>query len=346
MARVITLTLVVFNVLMLSGCTPAVYTPLQRVVISNDIISVRRFIDAGADVNEKGMGDYTALHYAAQLGNTEMAKLFIEKGANVNSLAVDHSTPLMMAVQTGQNTDMARLLIANGANVSLKKTSGQTALDLATGDVRAILISYNEPTNKNISSLQPIMALQQKVEEPAQPNITVLKTLISNKDMKGLLAYLDLNPEALSAIEDDHLRLLCTGPAKLRIIDIEKLVKNKKKDSIIIAKINSTSGLYKDFTDDEMTDLKKMDISDEVVAAMIAATAEYHKEQKRHQVSQAPAQIVQQQAQPVAQQQAPESNSLSECVKLAAALKACDYSGLFSMPCKAVARSQFNCPTL
>ena len=128
---------------------------------------------------------------------------------------------------------------------------------------------------------------------------------------------------------------------------------------LLLRKSIAQEAPYKKFSASEISALKKMKISDELVAAMIAVTTEYSKEQKRiaeqqrNQASQAPAKQVQQvmqqpvqQVQQVKQQQAPESNTLADCVKLAAALKACDYSGLFSMPCKAVARSQFSCSSM
>lgn len=361
MARIALIVLVVMNIMMLSGCAtfapaPATdFSPLYLAVVGNNIIEVRRLIDEGVDINAKNQSDFTALHGAAVVGRTEIGKLLIEKGADVNRVAIDASTPLMWAVHYGK-TDFVRLLIANGANISMRNVLGKTALDIAIDTNRTELHNIIlEAVNRKNSPQQFGRALQQKIAEPSQQNNTELKKLVSRKNKKGLSAYLDKHPEALSDIEDPHLRLLYTGPAKLRIIDIAKLVKNKKKDAIIIAKIKSTSGLYKDFNDDELAELKKMHISDKVVTAMIAATAEYNKEEKSFaeqplsQASQIPVQSVQevpQQAVPQ-QQVAQESDSAAECFKLAVALKGCDRAGgFFSFGCKAIARSQFNCPNM
>lgn len=185
---------------------------------------------------------------------------------------------------------------------------------------------------------------------------TELKALLDRKDMAGLRSYLDAHPEMLSAIDDPQLRLRFIGPPDLRIVDIVQLVKNQKKDALIIARINSTQAPYKLFTVTEMSELTGMGISDEVVAAMIAVTAEYNKEQKRLSeqsratpavATAAPAQ--QNAANPAAPAQpaTPEANSPGECLKLIAALKACDQSGGFlKMACQSLARTQFNCPRL
>lgn len=200
------------------------------------------------------------------------------------------------------------------------------------------------------------LATEKFTTERTVERTTELKALIDKNDLVGLRAYLDAHPEMLATIEDPQLRLRFTGPAELRVTDIVQLVKNKKKDALIIARINSTQAPYKQFTVDEMTQLTEMGISDEIVAAMIAVTTEYNKEQKRlaeqQQVQARQAAPAQQTAtQPVnasVQEQPPEANSPTECLKLIAALKACDQSGggFIGTACKSLARTQFNCPRL
>ena len=68
------------------------------------------------------------LHNAANHGLNEIAKLLIEKGANVNSKADYDYTPLMIAT----NTVIAELLIKNGANVNATHQYG-TGLHIAAG---------------------------------------------------------------------------------------------------------------------------------------------------------------------------------------------------------------------
>ena len=252
-----------------------------------------------------------------------------------------------------------------------------TELSLQTG-INQIIIeavdSNNNRATKKFTVTRPAVkaALQKKStpilrtesadiandQEPAEDTPDELTTLIAKKDLTGLRTYLDAHPEALSSIKNASMRLRFTGPTDLRIIDIAQLVKEGKDDSLIIAQITSVAGPYKKFTALDLAALKKMAISDKLVAAMITVTTEDAKEQKRlseqqiTEQSAAPVQIVQeapqQQAQQVPeQQQAPESNALTDCLKLAAALRVCDHAGgFFAMGCKMVARSQFNCPTL
>ena len=69
----------------------------------------------------------TPLHYAAFTGTVEIAKLLVEKGANIN--AVDKSkqwTPLFFAYFMGR-AEMAEYLLENGADDTVKDKSGKLA---------------------------------------------------------------------------------------------------------------------------------------------------------------------------------------------------------------------------
>lgn len=350
-------------------------TPLNWAAVMGRKDIVELLLEKGADINGVGRYSGAALHGAAQGDrNIEITKLLIardakidmkdpqgrtplfeavslqsvanvtlliDKGADINKPGPYGYTPLMWAVNVNgaRHPEIVRLLIAKGADTSIRnkiiEQGGKNALEIAQENGNAEVI------NALTTAQQNIVAAQQKHELT-----TELKTLIAKKDMQGLRTYLDAHPEALPTIEDAHLRLLFTGPTALRITDIAQLVKNQKKDAIIIAKINSTSAPYKNFTDAEMTELNKMGISDDVVAAMITVTAEYDKEQKRLSEQQR-SQQMQQVQQPVVVAAQSESNTPAECIKLIAALKACDQAGGFlAMGCKSISRSKFDCPAV
>ena len=315
-------------------------TPLFNASVAGQEDVARLIIEKGAEVNAANKAGDTPLIYAAFKGHTEVVRLLLEHGANVNAVTNNGSTPLILAASHGF-TEIARLLVAKGADLSVAGKDGKTATDWAKS------LNFTE-TYRAMEAAKQLVLDTTRAEE--------LDKLLVKNDPAALRAYLDLHPEALASIKNQEMRLRYTGPAELRVIDIAQLVKDENKDPLIIAQINSIGGPYKRFTVGEISALKKMRISDEVVAAMIAVTTAFNKEQKqqiseqnRVQAIQAPVQVVQQVVQQPVQApvQAPETNTLPECVKLAAALKACDYAGGFlTMGCKAVARSQFNCPAM
>lgn len=88
----------------------------------------RQLLARGARVNRDG---WTPLHYAVSAPSTAVARLLLERGADVNARAPNASTPLMVAVQHGPE-EAALLLLERGADLALRDARGRNAVDLAT----------------------------------------------------------------------------------------------------------------------------------------------------------------------------------------------------------------------
>ena len=86
---------------------------------------------AGTDVNAKddSLG-WTPLHYAATLGNRQITKLLISKGADVNAINDVNQTPLdIAALIVGIETTKQRSNLTQTAAL-LRKHGGKTAEEL------------------------------------------------------------------------------------------------------------------------------------------------------------------------------------------------------------------------
>lgn len=59
---------------------------------------------------------YTALHYACFYGQLTSAKILVECGADVNRIAPEMSSPLLLAA-SGGHAEIAKFLLGCGANV-------------------------------------------------------------------------------------------------------------------------------------------------------------------------------------------------------------------------------------
>jgi ankyrin repeat protein len=75
-------------------------------------------IDRGANVNGAAPGDGNPLIAAAQRGHLRMAQMLADRGANVNGYVEGDETPLMAAAEQGK-LDVAKFLVDRGANVNL-----------------------------------------------------------------------------------------------------------------------------------------------------------------------------------------------------------------------------------
>lgn len=117
---------------------------LKAAVEAKDVERVRTLLESGADPNEMGAFDWPLLIRAIYLGQTEIAKLLISRGANVNVKLTnpDNSTPLHSAAEQA-NMEIAKLLLAKGAEVDAKTKAGNTPLMWAakSKDERAVAVA-------------------------------------------------------------------------------------------------------------------------------------------------------------------------------------------------------------
>jgi len=85
---------------------PILYFP----AVSGEAEMLALLIDRGADVNE-GAGQHTALHGAAQFGREAAVRLLLDRGANPGALNFENKTSLQLAEESGRQ-DVVTLLKA------------------------------------------------------------------------------------------------------------------------------------------------------------------------------------------------------------------------------------------
>lgn len=83
-------------------------TPLCLAISNGEVEVVKKFIEYGADVNERTNG-MTPLMYAARYNQTEIIKLLISKGADVKAKCKNGLTALKYA-EISNATEAAELL--------------------------------------------------------------------------------------------------------------------------------------------------------------------------------------------------------------------------------------------
>lgn len=89
--------------------------------------AVDRLIAKGADINRPG---WTALHYAASIGNDDIVKALLDQSAYIDAASPNGTTPIMMAARSG-HIYTVKLLLDEGADATLKNALGMTAANLA-----------------------------------------------------------------------------------------------------------------------------------------------------------------------------------------------------------------------
>ncbi len=102
-------------------------TRLHLALRAGDSITMKRELEAEANVNTLDEEGLTPLFYAAAAGDTPMTRQLLDKGANPNQSG--QSIPPLGAAATASSVDVVKLLLAAGAEVplDLQKGSGKLA---------------------------------------------------------------------------------------------------------------------------------------------------------------------------------------------------------------------------
>jgi hypothetical protein len=102
---------------------------LLLAVWKNQRAAIDWLLARGATLN-RSPAQWSALHYAAFSGHSDLVADLLARGADINARSPGGATPLMMAIYDGKQ-DVARLLIERGANLELRNDRGDGAMEWA-----------------------------------------------------------------------------------------------------------------------------------------------------------------------------------------------------------------------
>lgn len=92
-----------------------------------ELLSAAKHKDLTADVDTRGLNDFTPLHFAAVEGHIEIARVLLQAGATVDALSTSSSTPLHLACKQG-NRGMVEVLVEHKAAINAQDSFGNTPL--------------------------------------------------------------------------------------------------------------------------------------------------------------------------------------------------------------------------
>ncbi|CAN5785932.1 hypothetical protein BH09VER1_BH09VER1_18280 [soil metagenome] len=127
-------------------------TPVAIAAMVGKLELVKRLVEAGADVNAQIAGNYTVLRRAMGSRNVEVLEYLISKGARVNELFPGGGgNPLMVAAGGGE-VEVAKLFLDHGADAKMRAKDGKDALILAAqrghDEVITLLVAHGAEVNR------------------------------------------------------------------------------------------------------------------------------------------------------------------------------------------------------
>ena len=136
------------------------------------ISDVKKYLnDATVDVNEKDLGDSTALHQACIRGHDDIVELLLDHGADIDVRSSINSTPLIWACWNN-NPSTTKLLLDRGCAVNAASKYGRTALHQAfwvgaTECIKELLAHGADTTIKNKFGKTPFDIAKEKEHQTA-----------------------------------------------------------------------------------------------------------------------------------------------------------------------------------
>src|SRR6187397_1709110 len=123
--------LMTLSMVALLGWAGAPDAPLADAAMRGDLEAVRTLLKQGVEVNAAQGDGMTALHWAAEQGNVEMAKLLVFAGAELDAITrIGGHTPLHVAAEAGSGA-VVKVLLDGGANPRVTTSTGVTPLHFA-----------------------------------------------------------------------------------------------------------------------------------------------------------------------------------------------------------------------
>ena len=179
---------------LLAGASPLLAGELADAAQQHNIAAVRSLLKKGVAADEAQVDGATALLWAVQWDDLEMAKLLVAAGANPAQANRTGASPLQLAAING-NPEMLTLLLKSGANASHKlSASGDTPLMMAarTGIAAAVQVLVDAGADINAAETwSGTTALMWAATEGHTDVVQLLIKAGANKDAQSKFMPID-----------------------------------------------------------------------------------------------------------------------------------------------------------
>lgn len=168
------------------GATPST-APVADAAMRGDHDAVRALLKAGADVSTPHGDGMTALHWAAERGDAELADMLIYAGANVGAVTrIGQYTPLHLASRSGSAPVTAALLKAGADVTARSNTSGVTPLHLAAASGNREVVSLLLDQHADVNARESQAGQTPLMFAASQDRVEAIKVLLAHGADPGI----------------------------------------------------------------------------------------------------------------------------------------------------------------
>jgi len=194
--------------------------PIGAAIVRGSTDLVKLLVDAGAEINyRQGDGMTPFIDALSYQPNIKFLKSLLDLGADINLSSATGNTPLMIAADTG-NSVIVKFLLENDAAVNLQEEEGRTALFYAAqqghSSVVAVLLSHRADVSlKNIWDQTPLIIASGNAEVKIVDMLIKHGSDVNAQDQRGVTPLIN----AVHRAQIKNVRLLLSAGAKLDIAD-------------------------------------------------------------------------------------------------------------------------------
>ncbi len=198
------------------------YLGLKSAIVAGKKEIAKLLIEKQADLNLQNISGYTALMLAIENGANEIAILLIEAQADLNLQSSYGSTALMLAIENRAN-EIAKLLIDKHAVLNLQDRDGFTALMFAieNGANEIAILLIEAQADLNLQNSDGVTALMLAIKNRENEN-EIAKLLIAKQtdlNLQNFSGYTALML-AIVRVKNEIAKLLIEAQADLNLQNI------------------------------------------------------------------------------------------------------------------------------
>jgi len=173
----------------------------------DDVAAVRTLLQQGADVNVAQGDGMTALHWAAERGDRELAAMLLASGANPGAeTRIGRHTPLHVAARAGHPA-VVRLLVDAHASISATTTTGAAPLHFAAASGSSEAVSILLDRGADVNAREPQWGQTPLMFAAASGRTEVVKVLLSRGADAGATGkVVDISARNLEDSADSRAR--------------------------------------------------------------------------------------------------------------------------------------------